>query len=146
MEIATERLADLRVKYLEMVQSIVSRMASNGAAVKTFCITIVTTVSGFAITLQRPSVAIFALLPVAIFALLDAQFLRIERRFRGLFDRIRIEDWAVMPSFDLGLKSAPRMSYFGALSSWSISSFYGVLAGGIVIVTVSLEFANVRSV
>jgi hypothetical protein len=76
----------LQVKQLEMVQAIIARLGNYGATLKNYCITLTMAVCGFAITLQRPVVAVLALLPIIIFALLDAQFLRTERRFRGLFD------------------------------------------------------------
>ncbi|MGY4368754.1 Ca2+-dependent lipid-binding protein [Bradyrhizobium sp. LB1.3] len=86
-----EKIAELRVKQLEMIQNLVTRMAGYGASFKSYCITVCTAVLGFAFTLHRPSVAALALLPLITFALLDAQYLRVERRFRGLFDVVRQE-------------------------------------------------------
>jgi hypothetical protein len=39
--------------------------------------------------LHQPLGALVALLPIFVFAVLDAQYLRIELRFRGLFELIR---------------------------------------------------------
>jgi len=36
---------------------------------------------------------------------MDAQYLRVERRFRGLFDRVRSEDWGTLPTFEINLKN-----------------------------------------
>ena len=86
------------MKHLELVQAIVTRIANCGATLKNYCITLTTAVSGFAITLHRPIVALLALLPIVVFGILDAPFVRIERRFCGLFvDTVRREDWAVAP-------------------------------------------------
>jgi histidine triad (HIT) family protein len=136
MTLPPEKAADLRVKYLELVQQVVSRMAGNGAATKNYCITLATAVCGFAITLQRPAVALLAFLPLIACALLDAQYLRMERRFRQLFDQSRSEDWTKMPSFEIDLKAAPYAPYRTALFSWSISSFYGPLALGVGLVVI----------
>jgi hypothetical protein len=57
---------------------------------------------------------------IAQAAILDAQYLRVERRFRGLFDQIRGKDWTKLPTFEIGLKTAPQSSYWNALGSWSI--------------------------
>jgi uncharacterized protein (DUF486 family) len=140
LEIAAEKIAELRVKHLEMVQSIVARMASYGASFKSYCITVTTATCGFAITLQRPLVALVAVLPVAIFAVLDAQYLRVERRFRALFDRLRLEDWGTIPSFEINLKTAPPIGYWGVLFSWSIVSFYAPLSIGVVIVVLIARY------
>jgi histidine triad (HIT) family protein len=131
--ISADKAAELQVKQLEMVQAIVTRLANYGATLKNYCITLVTAVCGFAITLQRPAVALLSLLPILIFALLDAQFLRVERRFRGLFDRVRQQEWGTLPTFDLSNKSAPHVGYLPALRSWSILLFYVPLLVAVVV-------------
>ena len=79
---------------------LVTRMAGFGAAFKSYCITIVTAVCGFSISLQKPSIAALALLPTLVFAMADAQYLRVERRYRALFDQVRGEEFSSMPTFD----------------------------------------------
>jgi hypothetical protein len=132
-----DKAADLRVKHLEMVQSIVARMAANSATVKNYCITLTTAVCGFAVMIHRPLIAALALLPIASFALLDAQYLRLERRFRGLFDRVRSEDWGTIPTLEINLKATPPQPYWATFISWSIFSFYSPLAVGVAIVVVA---------
>ncbi len=146
MDLAPEKIADLRVKHLEMVQAVISRVAGQGATLKNYCITLTTAVCGFAITLQTPQVALLALLPVTIFALLDAQYLRLERRFRGLFEQVRLEDWGTIPNFEISNKSALAVSYWGALWSWSIVIFYAPLALAVVIVVLIARCAYGRLV
>ncbi|MGM4925225.1 hypothetical protein AB8A31_20160 [Tardiphaga sp. 804_B3_N1_9] len=123
-----EKIAELRVKHLEMVQGLVTRIAGYGVSLKSYCITVVTAVLGFSLTLQRPEVAALALLPLITFALLDAQYLRVERRFRALFDEIRQQSWDTAPTFEINLRAAPAIPYTKALGSWSIVLFYGALA------------------
>jgi len=81
-----------------MLQAVIGRLSSFGAMLKNYCITLTTAVAGFAVTVQRPTAALLAQLPVAVCALLDAQYLRNERRFRELFHYVRAEDWATRPS------------------------------------------------
>ena len=63
MELDPGKIAELRVKHLEMVQGVVARLAGQGATIKNYCITVTTAVCGFAISLQRPFVALLALFP-----------------------------------------------------------------------------------
>ena len=84
-----DKIAELRVKHLEMLQSLVTRMASYGASFKSYCITVTTAVIGFSFTLHRPAIAVLALLPVIAFGVADAQYLRVERRFRAIFNLVR---------------------------------------------------------
>ncbi len=121
-----------------MVQSVVTRMASQSAATKTACVTIITAVAGFGIALQNPSVVLLALLPVTIFALLDARYLRLERHFRQKFDKIRGQKWSVRPDFYIGTSDVMQ-GYWHALTSWSIVYFYAPIA---LAVTVGGIFAG----
>ena len=135
MDIEPAKNAELRVKHLEMIQGIVTRMAGQAAATKNYCMTLVTAVCGFAVTSHHPGMALLALVPILVFALLDARYLKLERCFRALFDQTRLEPWGTPPSFDLRLSSlvaSPDQPTFG---SWSVLGFYLPLAGGVLIVT-----------
>jgi hypothetical protein len=127
-----EKIAELRVKHLEMLQSVVTRMAGYGASFKSYCITVTTAVIGFSFTLHRPAVAALALLPVIAFGVADAQYLRVER-FRAVFNLVRAESWDAMPSFEINLESAPAQSFLSAITSWSIVWFYAPLAVGVLL-------------
>jgi hypothetical protein len=146
MNISPDKLAELRLKQLEMLQGAVTRMAGVGVSLKNYCITIATAVCGFAITLKQPGLALLALLPITTFALLDAQYLRIERRFRGLFDRVRREDWGAVPSFEINLQDAPSESFFDSIFSWSIYYFYASLAVAVAIVALIAGYLHGRFV
>lgn len=133
MKLDPAEAAELRVKHLEMVQTIIGRMSNQSATLKNYCLTVTTAVCGFAVTLERPWVASLALLPIIIFCLLDAQYLRLERQFRSLFDLIRSEDWNTLPTFEINRERAPEVPFREAVSSWSISSFYALLAIGVLV-------------
>jgi hypothetical protein len=128
-----EKIAELRVKHLEMVQSLITRMAGYGASFKSYCITVVTAVIGFALTAHKPNIIWLALLPLLAFALADAQYLRVERRFRDVFNLVRQESWDQIPSFAINLEHAPAESYLSAALSWSIIGFYAPLTIGVII-------------
>ena len=68
-----EKIAELRVKHLEMLQTLITRMASYGASFKNYCITVVTAVIGLGFTLHRPIFSALALLPLLGFAIDDAE-------------------------------------------------------------------------
>jgi hypothetical protein len=145
MTIPVEKIADLRLKYLEMIQAIIARIANYNATLKNYCITLTTATCGFAITLNSPRVIILALLPIAVFALLDAQYLRIERRFRALYDRVRQEDWHTVPNFEINIAGAPLLKFFTVFFSWSIWSFYLPLAVGVISVFITMEVIGGRT-
>ena len=93
MSLSPEKVADLHVKHLEMLQAIITRLAGQSATLKNYTLTLTTAVCGFAISIGTPIVAMLALLPIIMFGILDAQYLRTERRVRRLYDNVRREDW-----------------------------------------------------
>jgi hypothetical protein len=97
--------------------------------------------AGVALSLQRPAAICLALLPIGICSVLDAQYLRNERRFRGQFHKSRLQDWATPPTFNIGLRTAPQENYWAAFFSWSIIAFYGPL--GIAVVAIALLAGHV---
>jgi hypothetical protein len=139
MTLSADKIVELHVKQLEMVQAIIARLANYGATLKNYCITLTTAIFGFAITLQRPVVTLLAMLPVVVFAGLDVQFLRTERRFRALFDELSQQNWDTRPSFTINLSSTPTISYLSVVCSWSIIIFYLPLAFAIIAVLFFLE-------
>ncbi len=146
MSLTAEKIADLRLKHLEMVQAVVTRMANYSATLKNYCITLVTAISGFAITVQRPSAVLLALVPVLVFALLDTKYLRLERQFRELYDISRSEGWDQIPTFEIDLSRASKPSFWQVFYSWSIRVFYVPLAVGVISVTLIAWWAYGRFV
>lgn len=119
--------ADLRVKHLEMLQSAITRMSNQSAALKNYCVTLVTAVAGFTITLGKPAVGFFAILPVVAFAFLDGRYLQLERQFRNRFERVRKGDWIKPTRFEMSPDDSTEESLSSCLCSWSIMNFYGPL-------------------
>lgn len=134
--LSPEKNADLSLKHLEMIQSIVLRMGNYSASVKNFCITITIALLGFSVTRNSTWLVLTSFVPVIVFGLVDAQYLRLERRFRCLYDDVRKRDLTVTPNFALDLSSVPRISLWKVISSWSIASFYGSLIVGLLVVLI----------
>ncbi len=124
MSLSADKIADIRLKQLEMLQSIINRMAGYGSAHKNYCITLTTAICGAAFTLQRPSLALLSLIPILVFWLLDSQYLRVERRFRQLFAMAAQENWEATPTFDFKITNATTVSFWSCAASWSVLIFY----------------------
>ncbi len=84
-----EKFSEQRIRHLEMIQAAVSRLGGNGFLIKGWAITIAGAFLAFAVNRQKYGLALAALAPTVLFWLLDAYFLRNERLFRHLFDRVR---------------------------------------------------------
>ncbi|MDR6659735.1 hypothetical protein J2W51_002305 [Tardiphaga robiniae] len=126
-----EKIADLRVKHLEMLQAAISRMATQSAASKGYCITLTTALLGLAVANKLPKLGVLTFAPILAFALLDTQYLRLERRFRAVFERVAGEDWSGMPNFNLKPAPSADHGYWACFLSWSIMVFYLPLTAGV---------------
>ncbi len=76
-------------KYLEMIQAVIARLASNSFVLKGWSVTLVSGLLGFAGQQREPRFALLALLPAVTFWMLDAYYLAQERQQRQLFARAR---------------------------------------------------------
>ncbi|TDR90314.1 hypothetical protein [Enterovirga rhinocerotis] len=128
MGISEDKIADLRVKRLELLTGSIARMASYSASLKTFCMTVLTAVVGAALTLKAPLVLLVGFLPILGFALLDAQYLRMEKRFRGLYRSAASEPWSAVPDFTIDPSKGEPIGFWRTCCSWSILNFYGCIA------------------
>lgn len=78
-----------KIRYLEMVQNIVSRMASNSFSLKSWTVTLVVGILALSSKEADKNFLYFALIPIVVFWFLDSYYLQLERKYRALFDCVR---------------------------------------------------------
>jgi hypothetical protein len=120
--------------YLSILQSVIGRMAGNSSSCKTWCITIVSAIVVVVAENERSDLVFIALLPTALFLLLDAYYLGLEREFRDAYNAFvkklhsgeaTVEDVFILAPAS-GLK--PRVRAVGsAILSESVWPFYAFL-------------------
>lgn len=69
--------------YLQMLQGVINRMATNSTSCKKWCITIITGVIAIVANKSNPSFIWIALVPAVLFAFLDSYYLAYERCLRS---------------------------------------------------------------
>ena len=89
-------------KHLEFLQAAISRMAANSFLAKGWSVTLVTALLALAIKDGRHYFTLVAILPVIVFAILDAYYLALERGFRRRF-KAAVEAYAagIAPDFNM---------------------------------------------
>ncbi len=117
--------------HMSMLQSVISRMAANSSACKTWCITLVSAILVLAADKNRPECSLIALLPTILFCGLDNYYLALERSFRGGYDALlekvaqniltRSELYQIKPDNNL------RRHFLNSLRSPAIYPFYSAL-------------------
>ena len=125
-------------KHLEIVQSVITRMAENSRSCKVWCVTLVSAVLVLVARTEKPEYALIALIPAVLFLILDTYYLALERAFRESYNAfVRKLNGDSPTSADL-YRVAPSGSvprYFAAsLNSFAIWPFYPTLVVMIVIV------------
>lgn len=77
------------IKHLEFIQISIVRMAANSFVIKGWAVTLVAAILAFTAKDANPKAASIALIPAVMFWGLDAYYLRTERVFRALYDKVR---------------------------------------------------------
>ncbi len=122
-----------KLKHLEFIQNIISRMASNSFLLKGWAVTIITALIAISIDQNNSGYFIVAYFPIIIFWLLDTYYLKQERLFRHLYNEVRKKDESEI-DFSMPVKSK-KENYFKILFSVTIGLFY---VGSII--TISLIY------
>ena len=128
-------------KHLEMIQEVISRMASNSFSLKGWAVTLVAGIFVLAGKDTDKMYFLVAYLPILVFWGLDSYYLLQERLYRALYDKVRQlpED-----KIDFSMKASPKefnsdKNTFGNCF-WSITElwFYfplAVVSTGIIVLT-----------
>ena len=114
--------------HLGITQSVIQRMGANSASSKAWCITLVSAILVIVADKGKPQYALIAVIPDALFLVLDAYYLALEKMFRQSYNsfidklhsgRVVASDlYAVAPSGSL------FNVFFASLLSFSIWPFY----------------------
>ncbi|MFQ3543711.1 hypothetical protein Q7A53_06470 [Halobacillus rhizosphaerae] len=83
---------DRKVNHLQMIQSVIARMGQNSFFLKGWAVTLVAALFALSNQGARVEFLIFACLPILIFWILDAYYLRQERLFILLYNFVRQKD------------------------------------------------------
>lgn len=137
--------ADDRRKHLEFIQAAVTRMSSASSSTKGWLLPVVTATYGYALSKKAALVALLGITAVALFALIDANYLRQDKAFRKLYDAVarnarNVPPFSLDPSYandpvaDGDTLRRKMRIFFGrwfpapsVWLSWSIAPLYGTL-------------------
>lgn len=132
---------DNKVNHLQMIQGVISRMASNSFALKGWAVTLVAGIFALASKDTDKLYFIVAYLPIVVFWCLDAYYLLQERLYRALYNKVRC-----LPNdaIDFSMDTSPaefhtgKNTYGWCFISKTVLWFYFPLAlvtAGIIILT-----------
>jgi ATP adenylyltransferase len=133
-----------RRKHLDYIQGVVTRQSAASASAKGWLLPVITAVFGFALTQRVWLLALLGMFLTAVFAYVDASYLRSEKSYRALYRVVSRSERSV-PRFTLDPTDAYeppsdalsktkwkafRFKYIPereVWTSWSIGPFYGAM-------------------
>ena len=127
------------LKEIDLIQSIVNRMANTSFLIKGWTITMITFI--FAYKSDKDAV-ILVFIPIILFWLLDAHFLQYERLYRKLYQWViqnRMTNESDLFSLNVVRFKDENQSFFRAITSFTLSIFYG---GAIVLVITYILYSQ----
>ena len=134
-----------KIKHLEMIESIIERMAKNSFQLKAWAMTLVTIVGALSAKEADKRFMLLSFVPIIGFWLLDAFYLQQERRYKALYRSV-CEKKEEDIDFNLNTRiitftsdEAKRIRFFNCLKSTSVSLFYGVLTITIILLVLIIK-------
>ena len=108
---------ECKLKHLEMIQAIITRMASNSFLLKGWSVTLVSALFALAAKDSNPFFLFVAYVPCICFWLLDAYFLRQERLYRALYNETTKK---MEGEITFSMDTSP---YVGVVETWCATAF-----------------------
>lgn len=133
-------MADGKKEYLQMLQEPICRMSTISAIFKGFAATIVAGISAISYSSTNVWILALSFLPVLAFAVLDVYYLKLERKFRFLFDQVRLDKHEI--DFSMKLTNDPLEIISAKARTWdcikspSIYLFYPLMIAVLVVVII----------
>ena len=116
-----------KIKHLEFIQSVITRMNTNSFQIKGLTITIVSALIALYVSSMNLSLIIVAATPVIIFWFLDSYYLQQERKFRGVYNDVaEIKKINSVKLFEMPIHKYKdgTYNYWNVFSSSTIIWFY----------------------
>jgi len=141
-------MTEEKIKHLEFIQNVITRMNTNSFQIKEWAVTLVSALLAIFASTQNNYFVLTAILPALVFWFLDAYYLMQERKFRGLYDDVAevkenpqtIKPFAMRPD----LYTGGKYSYFDSFTSATILNLYLWISVGLVVLFLYLQYSQTK--
>lgn len=125
-------MSEKKIAHLQMIQAVISRMASNSFMLRGWTVTLVAAVFALAAKDADSRYVMIAYVPTFMFWILDAYYLAQERRYRDLHGEVAAKQEDEI-DFSLNASKFDRPLYRAAIAP-TVGLFYGVIIGIVLVV------------
>lgn len=116
-----------KLKHLEFIQNIITRMNANSFLIKGWAITLVSALFALASKDANKNYVLVSYIAIPVFWILDGFFISQERKFRALYDAVRIKsEDAIDFSMDISPYKKGRYTWAAGITSNTLLLFYGI--------------------
>jgi hypothetical protein len=136
---------DQKLKHLEFIQNVITRMNTNSFLIKGWATTIVSALFALAAKDADFKFAIISYFAVPLFWILDAYFLSQERQYRGLYNKVaQVDEGTTNTDFSMNASefNEDKNTWSSAFWSKKLKIFYWALLGITAVVMAALYFAK----
>lgn len=135
------------IEHLKLIQGVINRMSQISFILKGWTVSISIAILGFATSTSNYWVCLIALFPALVFWALDAYYLRQERLFRCLYDKVRNNE-SKIPAFSMDTSTCSNDVDIWRKTLWTKTIFWlhGLTVVLIMIVTILLYINGTRSI
>lgn len=112
---------EAKIKYLEIIQNVINRMAKNSFLLKGWSLTLLTGI----ITLLNNKIYVSNSI-IILFLLLNSYYLMNERQYRKLYEKARMLNNKEI-NFDMSIKFFDKKEYLKSIFSYTEICFYIIL-------------------
>lgn len=129
-----------KIKHLEFIQNIITRMNTNSFQIKGMTVTIVSALLAVYASEKEPVYILISIFPLILFWFLDAYYLTQERKFRGFYNDLLKGNKSELKTFEMrpDLYKKGKYSFWSVLFSKTIWTLYLITTIIIVIIYFSL--------
>jgi hypothetical protein len=118
---------DKKLKHLDFIQNVITRMNSNSFLIKGWTITLVAALFALAAKDSNLNFVLVSYVVIPIFWILDGFFISIERRFRDLYNEvISIPEEKIDFSMDTKKFNNKSRTWLAGIFSKTLIPFYGI--------------------
>ena len=124
-----------KLKHLEFIQNVITRMNSNSFLIKGWSITLVAALFALAAKDADLNFVIISYIVIPIFWILDGFYLALERRYRDLYKAVsKIEEEEIDFSMDSSEYNKGSRTWVAGIMSKTLFPFYGIMLVTTVVV------------
>lgn len=127
-----------KLKHLEFIQGVINRLSTNSFLLKGWNVILVSALFSLATYDTNPMYVFLAYIPAFVFWGLDGYFLSQERKYRRLYDKVRLMN---QNEIDFSMKtlefnSDKKVGWLSSTISATLISFHGILILAIIVIMI----------